>query len=500
LRAIIARLLDKDPLTRYGSAVEVRAALQVVRQHDAHSHETRSPAAVTPPPGRRRQLVPIAAILLLVAGAVSAWFYYADAELRTLRGQTLVSNAPGAHSSPAISPDGTRVAFAAPDAAGVSQIWIQALPQGQPVPVTHGDVASSRPRWHPGGRLVFARQGAGIWTVPELGGAPRRILDRGFNPNLSADGSLVVYEWDHEIWLAGADGSNPRRLEHVPAKYYSIPATPALSPDGTQVVYFRPEAGPNGDFWIASVDGSDPPRQLTDDLREGGWPLWTTDGWILFSSARGGSRTLWQVRAEGGEPAPLTSGSGEDDHPELSRDGRLLLYTNVRKTWNLKVADEAGTERELLARLTEILFPQFSPDGRSITFFGRSDRAVAIFTIGAGGDDLRQLTGGTELNHMPRWSADGDWVYFFQLRPELSFRRVPALGGPSEAVLPFVWETHNFPQFDPSGRFLSYLHRAAGEPPRAVIRDLKTNIEHALPDPPIEFARWSSVLRCAKTR
>jgi TolB protein len=257
-------------------------------------------------------------------------------------------------------------------------------------------------------------------------------------------------------------------------------------------VYFRPEAGPNGDFWIASVEGSDPPRQLTDDMREGGWPQWTDDGWILFSSARGGSRTLWQVRAEGGAPAPLTSGSGEDDHPELSRDGRLLLYTNVRKTWSLQVSGEApGSERELLGRLTEILFPQFSPDGRSITFFGRSDRAVAIFTMGTDGDNLRQLTGGTELNHMPRWSPDGDWVYFFQIRPERSFRRVPALGGPSEAVLPFAWETHNFPQIDPSGRLLSYLRRTPGEPPRAVIRDLGTNVERALPDPPIGSAHWS---------
>ena len=75
---------------------------------------------------------------------------------------------------------------------------------------------------------------------------------------------------------------------------------------------------------------------------------------------------------------------------------------------------------------------------------GKHDRAVAIFTIGADGTDLRALTGGTELNHMPRWSHDGIWVYFVQIRPELSFRRVPALGGASEFVLPVVWETHNF--------------------------------------------------------
>ena len=201
------------------------------------------------------------------------------------------------------------------------------------------------------------------------------------------------------------------------------------------------------------MDGSEPPRQLTNDLREGGYPVWTADARIIFSSARAGSRTLWQVPAAGGEPEPLTTGAGVDDEADLSRDGQRLVYSNARKSWTLMIANaDGGEERELLERRTEIVFPQFSPDGRSIAFFGRNDRAVGIFTIGADSKDLRALTGGTELNHMPRWSHDGAWVYFFQMRPELSFRRVPALGGASEFALPLVWETHNFPQFDPSGR------------------------------------------------
>lgn len=493
LRAVVSRLLEKDPAARYQSAAEARAALEVAGEQSGRS-EAREPARENHAVWNTGTRALVLALVLAVIGVVTwiSWSGRAGGRVLELQDQALVSNSPGSHASPSISPDGSMVAFVAPDEADVPQIWIQRLPQGVPRPITSSEVAASRPRWSVGGDILFALAGRGIWVVPYLGGTPRRIVESGFNPTLSRDGSRLAYERDHTIWTAAADGSAARRLDHIPAKYYSIPATPALSPDGRFVVYFRPEAGPNGDFWIAPVDGSASPRRLTDDLREGGSPVWTADDRIIFSSARGGSRTLWQVPSGGGEPAPLTTGAGEDDEPDLSRDGGTLLYSNVRKSWTLMIGDpEEGNDSDLLERRTEIVFPQFSPDGRTITFFGRNDRAVAIFTIGADGTALRPLTGGTELNHMPRWSHDGEWVYFFQISPELSFRRVPALGGASEFVLPMVWETHNFPQFDPAGRQLSYTWLRRDADDLTMIRDLATGVERPLPGAALWAPRWS---------
>ena len=92
--------------------------------------------------------------------------------------------------------------------------------------------------------------------------------------------------------------------------------------------------------------------------REGGWPVWTPDGrTIIVSSARAGSRTLWLIPADGGEPSPLTTGAGDDDQPEISADGRQLAYTNVRNTWDLRVKNLAtGEDRTLLQRGVELLF------------------------------------------------------------------------------------------------------------------------------------------------
>jgi Tol biopolymer transport system component len=274
--------------------------------------------------------------------------------------------------------------------------------------------------------------------------------------------------------------------------------TPALSPDGSTIAYFSAALGPNGDFWTIPAAGGTSTR-LTNDLREGGWPVWTSDGSaIVVSSARAGSRTLWQIPASGGEPVALTTGAGEDDQPDLSPDERQVAYTNVRNSWELRVQDPATSQpRVLLQRGLETLFPMFSPDGRHITYFGRSDYAVAIFTIGTDGSARRQLTTGRELNHQPRWGHDGKLVYFFQHHPTVSFRRVPVEGGPSTEFRAWNWETSFAPYFDRTGRYIAYLRaRPPGAPmtvpEHTVIHDVETTEERVWAAPHTHPNGWSS--------
>ena len=113
---------------------------------------------------------------------------------------------------------------------GVRQIWVKNLAGGDPIQITFGQLAADRPRWSPrNDQIVFTlgslgRDGASpewriesIWSVPPLGGAPRKIIESGGNPNWSGDGSRLVFERGREIWIVGADGSNPRKVEGVPA-------------------------------------------------------------------------------------------------------------------------------------------------------------------------------------------------------------------------------------------------------------------------------------------
>ncbi|HSM03654.1 MAG TPA: hypothetical protein VK858_03495, partial [Longimicrobiales bacterium] len=58
------------------------------------------------------------------------------------------------HSGIGTSPDGSEVAYVAPDAAGFFQIWRVATTGGTPSPVTRDASHKTQPSWSPDGRRI----------------------------------------------------------------------------------------------------------------------------------------------------------------------------------------------------------------------------------------------------------------------------------------------------------------------------------------------------------
>jgi len=170
-----------------------------------------------------------------------------------------------------------------------------------------------------------------------------------------------------------------------------------------------------------------------------------------------------------------------------------LIYTTVHPTWSLRRFDPAtGEERQLLEKRLEVLFPRISPDGTRVAFFGRDTvGGVQVFTVGADGKDVRQVTEGRdEINTMPRWSGDGLSLYYYRNRPQNSFRRIAASGGPSVEIAPWTWELQSDGDVDPRDRTVAFLNRSQGKSQSARVRDLTTGEERTLPVP-IARPRWS---------
>jgi Tol biopolymer transport system component len=413
--------------------------------------------------------------------------------------QQLISTFSGSHRAASFSPDGRMIAFI--DAAnGTSpQVWVKDLSEGEPTQITSGEDPADRPRWSPrNDQIVYTRRSQGTnstWSVPPAGGASHKVIEGGRNPNWSWDGAQLVFERGYDIWTANADGSDQRKVEGVPpTDHLSADRMPAFSPDGAHIAFFQKSKGPHGDYWVLPAGGGQA-RRLTFDDSFGGTPAWTPDGgFIVFPSQRAGSLTLWKVPALGGEPEPILVGTGEDTDPEISRDGRRLIYTNTRNNFVVTVTDPVtGRQKELYQSRSDLVDPSFSPQGDKIVFFGLAEGGgIHLYIVNADGTNLTQLTRGKgEQNVHPQWSADGSAVYFYQHRPTTSFRKISLHdGGITELARGWEWSTHNHAHVNPDGTRIIYTRLDKGQPAATMIRDVTTGGETAFMQL-LRFVRWS---------
>ena len=242
---------------------------------------------------------------------------------------------------PALSPDGRMVAFVS-DATGTPQVWVKNLGGGVPIQITFGDLPALRPRWSArGDRIIYSLRGGGIWSVAPLGGEPRRIVENGWNADLSPDGQRLVFERQRQVLTANADGSEVIPLPGLESKItpYFGDAWPTFSPDSTSIAVFLGEEGRYGDYWVMPSAGGTP-RRLTTDFQEGGAPTWTPDGkFLVFPSARRGQYESVAGAVAGGVPDALTTGAGDDLDPVVTPDGRTVLFANVKRTFAVVVHD-----------------------------------------------------------------------------------------------------------------------------------------------------------------
>jgi len=389
----------------------------------------------------------------------------------------LVTDFPGSHTQPALSPDGGRMAFVSPDQRGIEQIWVMSLPDGAPVQITRGESPATHPSWSPVGDSILFRSaggktdGLGIWLIDALGAnTPRLVVPEGAYPRFAPDGDSFVFRTGISgISIGYLDGSQPRPLEGIPATDGFAESMPAMNAAG-DIVFVLADAGPVGNLWLYAADSAEF-RQLTRST-EGWpgvaamWPTWLPDGRSVIYAAPDGDLTnvhLWKIDTKTGEAATLTGGPGGYAHPSVSGDGSRLAYAYARPIWRLIATDpSANRERVILESRNPVVLPLVSPDGGSVVYFGEA----GIFTVPASGGRAEQRTFGPPAEAtLPTWSGSDQSIYYYKGR---SLHRLSPETGLSEQVLDdFHWSAQNF--LAVHGNRLAYHLRGSR---RTVIRDL----------------------------
>jgi Tol biopolymer transport system component len=152
---------------------------------------------------------------------------------------------------------------------------------------------------------------------------------------------------------------------------------------------------------------------------EGFGLAWAPDGSRIAVTAYTPGASVNRVDLLDPDTGTLTSAttaSGPIGAPRWSPDGTKIAFDASNYTSNVLFVYVVGqsTAMQLLERPAPVFAPDWSPDGASLIFGAPSGAASTsqIFSVGADGTRLQQLTTSEISKGVPRWSPDGALVAF----------------------------------------------------------------------------------------
>jgi dipeptidyl aminopeptidase/acylaminoacyl peptidase len=245
------------------------------------------------------------------------------------------------------------------------------------------------------------------------------------SPHFSADGRWLAFlrdpgdgKTDPQIWLIDLRGGEARQLSHFDGKISSF----AFAPDGQQIA-FAAQATRS-----TTADGDKPSPILIKRLQ------FKQDGYSYLREERS---HLYALEIRSGLSKALTDGSYNELQPAWSPDGSLISFISKRgaepdetNNWDVyvmpaqvgaaarQITRNPGTEGDPDAEWGTRA-PQFSPDGRQLTYEagGKADDAwFALEQLGLANvaGDLESTPAATlDRNCIdPKFSHDGRFIYF----------------------------------------------------------------------------------------
>jgi tricorn protease len=314
-----------------------------------------------------------------------------------------LTNGAGSEGNPILSPDGTRVAFAA-EYEGNRDVYVMPLAGGAPTRVTYHPGSDQPLAWSPDGRQITFRSARGnplgrqeLWTVSADGGLAERIpIGEGsllsFDPQGGGE-RFAFCRWSNEGWN-----------------------------------WKRYRGGTAPEIWLGDLTKGTF-TNLTGDRANDLFPMWIGDR-VWFASDRDGATNLWSMRPDGSDlqqgtrfrndasrptatetyelrwPSADAAGAGRIAFAQGGTIGLFDAASGAVRTLDIDlVSDRAGTRQRFVDALANVSDYSLSPDGDRILIETRGE----LLTIPVGVPKAGVQGGPRQLTNESRsreWGAN----------------------------------------------------------------------------------------------
>jgi Tol biopolymer transport system component/serine/threonine protein kinase len=495
LEALVRRCLEKRPEERFQSARDLAFALEstltlVQSDQGARLFVPRLPRHRFRGRGLRYSVVAAGLAIAALTGFLGKGLVRPPgpplADPRDLSPLQLTTD-PGVESEPALSPDGSFVAYTA-EREGGTDIWLADVRGGPALRLTRHPAADTSPTWYPDGSalaFVSEREGSlGIWRVPRLGGPPKRLLPNALDPAVSPDGKQLAFARPQAsgvprigIVTIGAPDT-VRLVSPEPADLWGH-WQPAWSPNGTELCF-------SNLFDLSLLDvATGEMRELTRDHAGDTHPVFSSDGKrVYFSSGREGTLALWRIGVDGRGLQRMTFGTGPENRPSLAGGGSLLAYSTHSAEPDLILVDRATGDGVRLSEPGEESSPSFLAGGAGLVFASDRDRTSDLWVQpledGRPAGDTWRLTDEPGSESIVAPSPDGRWIAYVRARGgRRDIWMAPTEGGPPRVLVESPAQDLH-PAWSPDGSRVAFASNRGGSPDiwMATIRD-----DHAAGEP-----------------
>ncbi len=372
-----------------------------------------------------------------------------------------VTSLEGEELEPALSPDGTWVAFiwdqgrgqrvAGPTSPRAQRaLYVMQLGVGSaPRPLAAGPLRHAHPAWSPSGNHVAfvrwtpGRPGYEIVIKPLGDGLDEVVYSRSdcrypngldWSPDgrylafpssgghLGQDAACAFAGKPQGIVLLDLEDAVARQLTSVPADELVayMDALPAFSPQGGMLAFRRSQArGGNTELFVVPLDRSHDPRSLVIDPTPIQDLDWTPDGeHVVFALDYSAAENFLGVVPADGNRRPSALAVGVRARSLSVADTMShLVYSEPQERYDLYViggpaAEGPGVPTRLPASSTyDDRRPDFSPSGEQITFASDRGGTWEVYVAGFPDGSARQVTD-VRFAEFPQWSPDGQEIAY----------------------------------------------------------------------------------------